>query len=198
MGESPVPMLWYGRDEYRIDPSAFEQITNDSDRAAGLVAAAIVEQRLEEIIKFWLEKDVEVQEKLFRFSGPLGTFSVKIDLAYLMGIITPEGRKDLIKLKDIRNDFAHKLEVDSFKVQSIADRCKSLRLVETHVIEPSPQRPFKRLLIQERNGRPYLLGYEGITEELKDARRRYIITAQLLSFFLGRAVDYEDRRKPYF
>jgi DNA-binding MltR family transcriptional regulator len=101
-----VPMLWYGRDEYRINPSAFEQLTNDSDRAAGLVAAAIVEQRLEEVMKFWLEKDLEVQEKLFRVSGPLGTFSVKIDLAYLMGIITSEGRKDLIRMKDIRNDFA--------------------------------------------------------------------------------------------
>ncbi len=191
-------MLWYGRDEYRINPSAFEQLTNDSDRAAGLVAAAIVEQRLEEVIKFWLEKDLEVQEKLFRVSGPLGTFSVKIDLAYLMGIITSEGRKDLIRMKDIRNDFAHKLDIDSFKVQSIADRCKNLRLVDTHVAEPHPNSPFRSTYVQEKDGRPYIPGYRGVAEELKDARKRYIITAQLLSFFLGRAVDYADRLKPYF
>jgi DNA-binding MltR family transcriptional regulator len=191
-------MLWYGRDEYRINPSAFEQLTNDSDRAAGLVAAAIVEQRLEEVIKFWLERDVEVQEKLFRASGPLGTFSVKIDLAYLMGIITAEGRNDLVTMKGIRNDFAHEPDLDSFKLQTIADRCKNLRLVNTHVAEPHPNSPFTSTFVQEKDGRPYVLGYKGVGEELEDARKRYIITAQLLSFFLGRAVDYADRLKPYF
>src|SRR5258708_4165837 len=127
-------MLWYGRDEYRIDPSAFEQLTNDSDRAVSLVAAAIVEQRLEEVIKFWFEKDAKIQEKLFQPSGALGSFSVKIDLAYLMGIITSAGLDDLARMKNIRNDFAHKLDIAVFKLPTVADRCSNLTLVEGELL----------------------------------------------------------------
>src|SRR5215207_10013598 len=126
-----MPMLWYGAGDTRIDPRAFEQLDKDSDRAAGLVAAAIVEQRLEEAIQFWMVADSAVQQSLFRPSGALGAFGVKIDLAYLMGVISSAGRSDLIILKSIRNDFAHRLELDSFEIPTIRDRCANLRLVDT-------------------------------------------------------------------
>lgn len=194
-----MPMLWYGTGDYRVEPSAFEQLDKDSDRAVGLVAASIVEQRLEEMIKFWLADDDDIRGKLFKVSGPLGPLSVKIDLAYLMGIVSKAGHNDLVIMKGIRNDFAHKLEVDSFKIKSIANRCENLRLADVHIAEPKSSAVLsKGTFVQEKDGRPFILGYRGVADELKDARKRYILTAQLLSYFLGRAVDRQDRVKPYF
>ena len=194
-----MPMLWYGAGDTRIDPRAFEQLDKDSDRAAGLVAAAIVEQRLEEAIQFWMVADSAVQQSLFRPSGALGAFGVKIDLAYLMGVISSAGRSDLIILKSIRNDFAHRLELDSFEIPTIRDRCANLRLVDTLIREPSPSSPFSGSFVAETpEGKITHLGHKGITEDLAHARQRYVLAAQLFGYLLGRGVYDKDQSKPYF
>ena len=44
-------------------------------------------------------------------------FSNKIDLAFLLGLLTKEAHRDLKTMKDIRNKFAHNLEVKDFQSQ---------------------------------------------------------------------------------
>lgn len=118
---------YYGKGENRIGPNPFEQIEFDSDRAAGIVAGSIVERRLEQALQSRLRTDQpDIVDDLFRPSGPLGPFSSKISLAYLMGILTDQAHKDLANLKNIRNKFAHDLELDSFDAPSTRDRCKNL------------------------------------------------------------------------
>ncbi len=75
----------------------------------------------------------DIVQQLFRPSGALGPFSTKIDLAYLMRLLSDEAYKDLTNVKNIRNDLAHKLDHDSFDVPSIRDRCKNFILVDRHV-----------------------------------------------------------------
>jgi hypothetical protein len=47
-------------------------------------------------------------------------------MAYYLGLISQPCRRDLDIIRAIRNDIAHKLDVDSFEVQSVQDRCKAL------------------------------------------------------------------------
>ena len=186
---------YYGHGEKRIGPNPFEQIEFDSDRAAGIVAGAIVEQRLEEAIRSRLRMDLPaIASELFRPSGALGPFRTKIDLAHLWGLISDEVAKDLSNLKNIRNDFAHELELDSFDVQSIKDRCKNFYIVDKHV-GPVPARTFAEGVDHSVYRHPYL-GFPDYQEKLSDPRFRYTMTAQLISFKLGEGSDRPDAPLP--
>ncbi len=190
---------YYGKDEKRIGPNPFEQVEFDSDRAAGIVAGAIAERRLEEALRSRLRSDQpKISQNLFRPSGALGPFSTKIDLAYLLGALSDVAYKDLTNLKDIRNDFAHKLELDSFDGASIRDRCKNFILIDRHV-GPIPTMPTEGVSpeIKPDSTHPHLgyLGLPDFEQKLADPRFRYIMTAQLISSALGMGAD--DPAQPF-
>jgi DNA-binding MltR family transcriptional regulator len=63
----------------------------------------------------------------FKGTQPLGSFSARIKLAHYLNIISQQVRRDLDTIRDIRNDFARKLEFEDFKTQSIKDRCMNLQ-----------------------------------------------------------------------
>lgn len=183
---------YYGAGESRIGPNPFEQIEYDSDRAAGIVAASIVEQRLEEALKSQLREDQpRVLQELFHPSGPLGPFSTKISLAYLLGLLSDDAFKDLVCLKGIRNDFAHKLELDSFDAASIKDRCKNLTVVDRHV-GPVPDLSGA----PDRRPGPYL-GLPDHEVRLADPRFRYVMTAQLIGYRLAECADSSRGTRPF-
>lgn len=183
---------WYGKGERRIGPNPFAQVEYDSDRAAGIVAGSILERRLEEALRSRMKSDqVKISQNLFRPSGALGPFSTKIDLAYLLGFLSDGTYQDLTTIKNIRNDFAHELEIESFDVQSIKDRCKKLTLVERHV-GPVPATDGPKIDRPD----PYL-GLPDYQQKLAEPRFRYVMTAQLISNRLGECADHLTDRTPW-
>ena len=58
--------------------------------------------------------------------GPLATFNAKIELAYLVKIVTKECRRQLHLIRRIRNKFAHTLEPITFEDAQIKDMCGHL------------------------------------------------------------------------
>jgi hypothetical protein len=188
---------YYGKGERRIGPNPFEQIEFDSDRAAGIVAGSIAERRLEQAIRSRLRSDVPtIAANLFRPSGALGPFSIKIDVAYLSGILSNEAYKDLTNLKNIRNDFAHELELDSFEAQSIKDRCKNFVLVDRHVGPIPTSLPTTDPTTPPADRANPYLGLPSHKEKLADPRFRYVMTAQIISYLLGSASDATDVTLP--
>jgi hypothetical protein len=190
---------YYGKGEKRIGPNPFEQIEFDSDRAAGIVAGSIAETRLEQALQSRLRpadtsKLQDVVQQLFRPSGALGPFSTKIDLAYLMRLLSDEAYKDLTNIKNIRNDFAHQLDHDSFDVPSIRDRCKNFILVDRHV-GPIPDTDLDATIVAASN--PYM-GLPDYQQKLSDPRFRYAMTAQLISYALGEGSEKPDGPLPLF
>ncbi|NVN84621.1 MAG: hypothetical protein HXX15_00920 [Rhodopseudomonas sp.] len=184
---------YYGKGEKRIGPNPFEQVEFDSDRAAGIVAGSIAETRLEQALQSRLRKTdtsklQEISGQLFRPSGALGPFSIKIDLAYLMCLLSDEAYKDLTNIKNIRNDFAHKLDHDSFDVPSIRDRCKNLVLVDRHVGPVPDCDLYKTNAAPILRSDPYM-GLPDYQQKLADPRFRYTMTAQLISSALGQASE---------
>jgi len=159
-----------------------------SDRAVGIVVGSLVELRVTAMVKETMINEAEsikirgetIHAKMFHSSGPLGSFSTKIRLAYLFKLITVECFRDLETLKDIRNLFAHDPSVGSFQVQAVADKCKNFRLVDRYVIEPDHG---------IHGDSEALFGYnvENAAERLKQPRDRYILTAQILSIGIQHA-----------
>jgi len=103
----------------------FESVKNlkkESDRGCIIVAAAWIDDDLETIISNFLLPKADKDDNLFHEGKPLGTFGAKIDIAYRLGLIQKDTRNVLHVLRKMRNDSAHKREINSFKVSSIKSR----------------------------------------------------------------------------
>jgi hypothetical protein len=129
--------------------------------------------------------------KMFRSSGALGTFSSKIGLAYLMGMITEEAFRDLENMKDIRNKFAHHLDVGSFTVQAIANRCLNFKMVDRYVIDPVNGVPGDSSAL-------FGLAVNGARARLKEPKDRYLLTGQIFDIGLQHATPDAKPWTPLF
>lgn len=106
---------------FEIDGPARTEIDNSSDRVAAIVGGAYVQEALVIGLRHYLIADKNVFARLFEKSGPLSTFEAQINLAYLCSFISKELRDDLIIIKKVRNDFAHRLDTASFEDQQNRD-----------------------------------------------------------------------------
>jgi DNA-binding MltR family transcriptional regulator len=102
-------------------------LDKESDRGCALLAAAYLEYELGMLIQVFLIDDATLVKDFFRGTGPLATFSARIDTAYLFGLIPRAVRQDLHLIRKIRNDFAHHPEQIEFTESSIASRCGQLQ-----------------------------------------------------------------------
>ena len=92
--------------EYRLLPR----------RELAIVAAAVVDAALAEIIHARLRDDAKECEDFLGVSGnsrsPCASLGARIQLAYLIGVITKDDATILKYIKNIRNAFAHRVNAD--------------------------------------------------------------------------------------
>jgi len=100
----------------------FPVIVKESDRGAVLLAASQLDLVLEEALKKIAPKSMSKTNltPLFNFSGPLGTFSSKINMAYYFRIINKDVWKAINCLRKVRNIVAH--ECIDFSLKSYSDK----------------------------------------------------------------------------
>jgi DNA-binding MltR family transcriptional regulator len=105
--------------------SILAELQAQSDRGCAIIAASILEELLEELLKKRLIGGTAMMERLFSFdkNGPLAHFKAKIDIAYSIGLISAEKRADLHAIRDIRNRFAHRVEPIDFSDKKIEAWC---------------------------------------------------------------------------
>ena len=128
---------------------------------------------------------------MFQSSGPLGSFSTKISLAYLMGLISEEFFKGLEIMRHIRNRFAHRTEIRSFDHQEISDRCFNFTLVDKYVADSNAG----------LHGDPaalFLYEKRGAQNLLKRPKDRYALSAQIFSMGIQHATGSPKPRRPKF
>lgn len=116
----------YIADQVRKINAFRKALTSESDRGCALFAAAYLDVSLSDLLYVSLVESKKIETDLFKGTAPLSNFSSRIKLAYYIGLISKSTRRDLDTIRDIRNDFAHKVETISFQTQSIRDRCKNL------------------------------------------------------------------------
>lgn len=102
-----------------------DHLNNESDRGRVLIAASMLDDLLQQIIRSILIPGKSTDRLTIGFNAPLGTFSSKIEIAFAMGVISEREYKDIVTIKNIRNKFAHNIAV-SFDDNAIIDLCKNL------------------------------------------------------------------------
>jgi hypothetical protein len=116
-----------------------EAMTSKSDRVLAVVGGAIVEEALLRALELRLRKS-KVQEMLFKPTGALGGFANKIELGYLLHMYEKSVRSALIGVSEIRNVFAHQLQIDSLDqpVKRLTEGLNKLQLHTEYKWYPSP------------------------------------------------------------
>jgi hypothetical protein len=122
IGKEGLPSDFNGKELF----SFRRELTLESDRGAALFAAAHLDESLGNLIKAYLVDDDQVAKPIFSGTAFLATFSARIDLAYLLGLIPPIVRRELHLIRKIRNDFAHSTESLEFDSPAMASRIREL------------------------------------------------------------------------
>jgi DNA-binding MltR family transcriptional regulator len=103
------------------------ELKKESDRGAVLVASAMIEEALRELLVAYLVPNSSSNDSLFDgTNAPLQSYSSKIDAAFRMGVISDRFCRDLHVVRRIRNDVAHRPSGCDFVDSSIKDRVAAL------------------------------------------------------------------------
>src|SRR5208282_4601818 len=90
-------------------------LTPETDRGCAVAAAAFLDEELKGLLASVLADDPKLIQELFSHSGPLATFSARIDLSLLLSLISRAAWRDLHIIRKFRIDFAHSPAPLSFK-----------------------------------------------------------------------------------
>lgn len=104
-----------------------KEFQTETDRGAVLVGAALIDDRLERLLRSHFLGVKESSELLVGANAPLGSFSARIKTAYCLGLITDMEHHECDIIRRVRNEFAHKLHGLTFKDQKVKDLCNNLR-----------------------------------------------------------------------
>jgi|SRR5208282_4535815 len=120
----------------RYQPGDFgpisEELKGESARSAIAVAGSLLERALEDLIQTRFEEPKNKTEEgiLFSEMGVIGSFNEKIWVAYFLGLIGPDTRRDMDLIRSVRNEAAHDMNPISFDTDTIKSRCLELRFAE--------------------------------------------------------------------
>ena len=98
----------------------------ESDRGAALLASALLEERLYEIILAFFCSNSTSKEILNGYNAPLGSFASRINMAYALALVQRNEFNELHSIRKIRNEFAHDWREKDFNHEIIKPLCEGL------------------------------------------------------------------------
>lgn len=114
----------------------WRSLKNESLRGSVIIAAAVVDEALEELLKARLLPSLEGEDKLFKgANAPINNMASRVELAYRVGCISEKIYKSLHILRKLRNDFAHISLAIDFNTDSVRDRTRALLELNRPLIE---------------------------------------------------------------
>ncbi|WP_186126132.1 MltR family transcriptional regulator [Burkholderia gladioli] len=102
------------------------EFQKESERGAALVGAALLDARLERILRSHFIEGKCADELLDGGNAPLGSFSSRIKCCYALGLIAKNEKHDLELIRAVRNAFAHQEHGLTFESNKIRGLCASL------------------------------------------------------------------------
>ena len=125
MDQTPAPPPKVGGmlPEFHTLHEFLEPFQTETDRAAALLGAAMLDDKLAEILRSFLVAS-EISERLLR--GPLQSFSSRTDTAYALGFLDEAERNELHIIGRIRNKFAHSWRTLTFETENVRDLTRGL------------------------------------------------------------------------
>ncbi|MBY5366653.1 hypothetical protein HFO91_01560 [Rhizobium leguminosarum] len=140
-------VAWGGEAAYDAVVSqgeAMRQARREADRSIAIVHVTVVEEFLRSAIERYFpgrHSDPEIIDRLFdpmRY-GPLNTFTARVDIAFALGIVGSGARKALKLIAEIRNKFAHKLEIHSFDHPDVTKLIDKLKYIDFAITGPNAE-----------------------------------------------------------
>jgi DNA-binding MltR family transcriptional regulator len=108
-----------------------KELQQESPRSAVILGAAFLDAKLRQLIANYLIDDQKYVDRLLgteeQSDTPLSSFTARIRASYCLGLISKEQCEDLLLIRFIRNEFAHKLHDLSFDDLRIRKKCDQLR-----------------------------------------------------------------------
>jgi hypothetical protein len=134
-------------DDMRV---ALNEAVTSSPRAAAIVISALVEDALRWCLCGRLIPHINESDVFDSEAAPLNTFHSKIIMGYSLGVYGTITRDDLMRIKFIRNAFAHAPRAITFDTPNVSALCLELGYLD-HVLANIPSRtqvtdPRKKLL----------------------------------------------------
>jgi hypothetical protein len=164
------------------------EFNGSSDRAAAIVSAALLDSKLEHMLRARFVPSSDSKDRLF--DGPqaiLSTFSARIAMAYRAGLISDFERQKLDFVRDIRNRFAHAFERMDFMDRSIADKCRHHELPIDYIVPPLE---FKQDIENNFESKKLILT-KAAREDPRGLFKEVVIYLMEALTMLG---DYEEKR----
>jgi DNA-binding MltR family transcriptional regulator len=109
----------------------FGNLHEESDRGCVLVVAAILDKYLEVLLRAEFSQDATVVKRvinpLFKGQGPLASFWSKTQLAYSLNLIPEWMYEDLERIRELRNEFAHRYKAADFEDLAVVRLTEKLK-----------------------------------------------------------------------
>jgi hypothetical protein len=189
-------MVWV-IDKY--DEETIRQIERHGDRSAAILAAACLEDRLEQVMRDALDPHKPIVDSMLKGYGPLGSFKSKIDLCYVMGMCPEYVYKMMLRIKDIRNEFAHSPTAKTFASQRISDLCANFPALEKLPKGSKRPRITKEELIRVINEEkerllPLIIATSKLGKDTPRARYLFTVKFCLYYFFIVQFLINSQRK----
>lgn len=112
-----------------INKTVFKEFEGESDRATAIVAGAYLDDLLGRLLEKYIINNKTSFSELIDPNNPfapLGAFASRINMSYGLGLIPNNIKNGLIKIKKIRNEFAHNINLN-FDSKEVTKICNSLK-----------------------------------------------------------------------
>jgi hypothetical protein len=182
-------MVWMLSDNGKVTLDAIKEFNTQSPRTVAIVGAAIIEDTLAQILSERLPRNGETKKELFKANGALGNLDAKVKVVYAMGLLSKPAFNDLTKIAEVRNKFAHRLDIADFGHAEVRPLCFELKLIEKHLFPVGPE------VVNIPAGVSPTLHVEELPEKLADPRQRYFYSVMLLHA-INRFIPHPDNPKP--
>jgi len=102
-----------------------KELLGTNDRALVIILGTLIDDALQYLLATRMRKlnDTDFSET-FRFNGPLGPFSNRIEMSFVFGLIEPDLRERLHELREMHNACAHCRRHISFETPQLANVAK--------------------------------------------------------------------------
>ena len=105
-----------------------KDIHGKSDRTVAIVAAALLNTHLEQLLTSFFVEDVDEARALLGNDRPLGNFGTRARAAYVCGLISKEEQEDLWAVSQIDEAFTREMGELTFADPPVSAWCLDMRL----------------------------------------------------------------------
>jgi len=125
--ESEVKWHRRSRDEVIRDLDSFlREFQVESDRGCALLGAALISERLREILEAFLADTQSSKRLLSGFNAPLQSQWARAEAAHSLGLLSDDERENVDLVRRIRNEFAHHSHGLTFESDILSTLCGQL------------------------------------------------------------------------